>query len=293
MLINQMVPGSRGRMTLVIAWAGMMLVVAGGLRAAGDSQDAPSLPTLLERAADYVSGYEAQFSGLVAEEHYTQVVRILARTMSRRVLRSDVLLIREEGNGWFGFRDVFEVDGAQVRDRGERLYRLFIKPAPGALDRANAIMAESTRFNVGSIKRNINLPTMALAFLRKENLDRSQFTLGGSEIVAGERTRIVEFVETLTPRIISTPDGAPARGRAWLDVASGRVVQTELAIDSVVSLTKVLVTYAPQPRAIGVIVPVRMEEEYRVGPQEAITGVAEYSNFRAFTVETKIGKIGR
>ena len=189
------------------------MIVVAGLRAVGDSQDAPSLPTLLERAADYVRVYEAQFSGLVAEEHYTQVVRIQTRTTRRRVLRSDVLLIREDGTGSFGFRDVFEADGVQVRDRDERLYRLFIKPAPGALDRANAIMAESTRFNVGSIKRNINLPTMALAFLRKENLGRSRFALGGLEIVAGERTRIVEFVETLTPRLISTPDAVPANSR--------------------------------------------------------------------------------
>jgi len=274
----------------VVTGAGVcvLLLVAGGLRAAVEQQSAPALQEMLARGASYVTTYEEQLSGLVYEEYYTQVVRVHARTTARRVLRSDVLLVLKEGAGWYGFRDVFEVDGSPVRDRDQRLYRLFIEAAPDAVDRANAIVHESARFNVGSIKRNINVPTLALAFLRRENLARSEFSFRGVATVGDAQARILEFSETRTPRIINTPDRAAVKGRVWLEVDSSRVMQTELTIDSVAALATVLVTYGPQARVPGVLVPVKMEEHYRVGPREVITGSAVYSNFRAFKVETTI-----
>ena len=54
-----------------------------------------------------------------------------------RELRSDLVLIRTgDLLGWQMFRDVFEADGGPVRDRQERLSRLFEQPARVALEQA-------------------------------------------------------------------------------------------------------------------------------------------------------------
>ena len=266
----------------------MALGIVAGVQTAAGGQAGPALQALVQQATDSVATYEKQFSGLVSEERYTQVVRIHAQTTIRRVLRSDVVFVHEPGAGWYGFRDVYEVDGTAVRDRDQRLKKLFVDAGSDVLARANAIVAESARFNVGSIARNINLPTLALSFVRRENLSRSRFAPGGVGTVAGTRAHVLEFQEIQGPSLITTPDGAAARGRVWLAVDDGRVLQTELTIDSVAVLATVLVTYGPQNRLPDVLVPVRMDEQYRVGPREAIAGSATYSNFRAFNVDVTI-----
>jgi hypothetical protein len=62
------------------------------------------------------------------------------------------------------FRDVFERDGKQVRDRQERLAALFLKGSSrSAFEQARAIMDEGARYNIGNVARNINMPTLAAA----------------------------------------------------------------------------------------------------------------------------------
>ncbi len=47
----------------------------------------------------------------------------------KRDLKSDVLIVRgPAGERWMQFRDVFEVDGKPIRDRAERLAKLFLEP---------------------------------------------------------------------------------------------------------------------------------------------------------------------
>ena len=59
------------------------------------------------------------------------------------VLVSDFLLVQVPGEGWLPFRDVFERDGKQVRDRQERLAALFLKGSSrSAFAQARAIMDE-------------------------------------------------------------------------------------------------------------------------------------------------------
>jgi len=84
---------------------------------------------VLAKAVDYVAGYQRQYSMLVAEERHVQRTRTEQQT-----LRSDVLLVRPPGlDAWVSFRDVFEVNGRPVRDREDRLKRLFLDGSPEAL----------------------------------------------------------------------------------------------------------------------------------------------------------------
>src|SRR5215510_7370665 len=144
---------------------GCLVIAVLGVRSGAQSR--PTLQDVLARAAAYVERYEQALSGVVAEEQYVQdiVTTDTADDVRHRTLRSDVLLIRPRGaDRYFQFRDVFEVDGEAVRDRSDRLERLFLQSS-GGFDAGLAITRESARYNIGRIDRTINVPFMAMLFL--------------------------------------------------------------------------------------------------------------------------------
>ncbi len=106
----------------------------------------PTLPAVLQRTAEYVKAYQTKLAGIVAEEHYRQsVVRIFPPPSQRvtplpqnRELKSDLLLVRLAGDDrWVQFRDVFEVDRKPIRDRDERLFKLFLEPTSSSRMKAD------------------------------------------------------------------------------------------------------------------------------------------------------------
>ena len=110
------------------------------------ADDRPPLQTVLDRVTDYVVRYQQEISGVVAEERYVQDSDKSDRPyLTHREMRSDVLLVRgtlADGapQGYVQFRDVFEVDGEPVRDRSDRLTKLFMTPATSLRRQAAAIM---------------------------------------------------------------------------------------------------------------------------------------------------------
>jgi hypothetical protein len=261
--------------------AGLIMAAAISISTAAQSRNA-ELPPLLSAAADYLAEYEQKCGAVVSLESYNQdVQRGSARSV--RQLKSDMLVLSIGAAGWLGFRDVFEVDGRPVRDHDERLFQLFLKPSADSLAQAKKMLDESARFNIGQVTRNINIPTMALTYLKREYQSRSRFSDKGEDVVSGVRARVVEFQERASPRVITTPDGSPAGGRFWIDPATGRVLRTELMLSGAVYLT-ITVTYAPQARLGDLWLPVSMRETYRRGG-ELTEGRASYSNFRQFNVD--------
>jgi hypothetical protein len=276
-------------------------------------QPPTGLGELLDRASRYVESFQRNFGSVVAEERYQQTLRRVlgANTTSvqrggmgpvETVLVSDFLLVQVPGEGWLPFRDVFERDGKQVRDRQERLAALFLKGSSrSAFDQARAIMSESARYNIGNVSRNINVPTLPLPFLLAQNRPRFSFKPGTPRRCSGCPEReskdkrdgnvpgfVIEFNETARPTFISTTNGhdLPVSGRFWVDESDGTVLRTELhALDTNVE-AHITVTYEPDP-SIGIRVPVRMEERIRRArdPME-IRGIATYSRFRHFQVHT-------
>src|SRR4051794_26778093 len=149
----------------------------------------PDVDAVLDKAGDYVAAYERTFVGIVAEESYRQEVRGVGRTDQRgfaaegqgqrRDLKSDLLLVRAPaGDRWVQFRDVFEVDGKPVRDRAERLARLFLQPSASMQQQIDDIAAASARYNIGGVNRNVNLPVLALTVLEPQN--RAWFSFKGA-----------------------------------------------------------------------------------------------------------------
>src|SRR5262245_31481762 len=148
-----------------------MIAFVFAVGALGAAADTPTLQHVLARAAEYVAALEEQLSGIVSEEQYVQEVRGRQRDVVEwRRLKSDLLLVRPIGSrDWMQFRDVFEVDGIPVRDRQERLVEIFLSPTSNTQSQTTAIISESKRYNIGAVERSVNLLTLALRFLERNN----------------------------------------------------------------------------------------------------------------------------
>jgi hypothetical protein len=214
-------------------------------------------------------------------------------------LRSDFLLVKpERGDEWVSFRDVFEVDGVAVRDREERLRRLFLEPGVQARTQLMAIMEDSARFNLGAVERTVNVPLFCLRFLTPENRPRFRFKTAGRRQSDGVDVWRIEFEERARPTIISdrADHDMPAKGWFLVDQVTGAIAESGLRIDEQGFTTEIIVTFRRDP-ALGMWVPARMDETYRTARQRSMTGMprlepivegtAFYSNFRRFQVKTE------
>jgi hypothetical protein len=252
---------------------------AGANRPDARGDDARELQALLSCVVGYVAGYRQQYSGIVADEDYIQ------RTPTAQVrLRSDFLLVKTEADeGWVSFRDVYDVDGAPVRDRDDRLKRLFLEPTVDAARQLQTIKEESARYNLGGdVTRNVNVPLFPLLFLDPGNVSRFQFRLGGRRDSQGRRT--IHFEERQRPTIVKD---MRASGSFLVDEASGAVVQTRtIYADALNQTAEFVVQYREDPK-LGMWVPSSMNELYLGSTGSMIvTGTAVYSTFRRFQVTT-------
>jgi hypothetical protein len=244
-----------------------------------------SLEALLVRLGAYVDQYEQDLAAVVSEERYLQeVAEMNGMFGDKRTLRSDLLLAKAGDLGWVAFRDVFEVDGKEVRDRSDRLVDLFLKPTGDSGAQVRKIVDESSRMNLGWVSRNINVPTMVLQFAKTAEQHRSEFKRGGTtEVSIGVEGREIRFQERAVPRMIETRDGAAASGKFWIDEATGRVLRTELRVSTGSTTATINVGYAEQPK-LKLWLPALMNERYSTPRQPVITGRAFYENFRQFNV---------
>src|SRR4051812_17091040 len=261
------------------------------LRAAAQTPE--PLDAILDLAGDYVAAYEKNFVGIVAEETYRQEVRGIGGTDPRgfaveargvrRDLKSDMLLVRAAaGDRWIQFRDVFEVDGKPVRDRAERLAKLFLQPSASTQQQVDDIAAASARYNIGGVNRNVNLPVLALTVLEPQN--RAWFSFNGNR--KGSSQFDLEYREERSGTLIRTAgdQSMPSHGRFTIDVATGQVLSSELIAESESLRAQIDVVYAADP-AMGILVPREMREKYATKGGSHIEGRATYANFRRYQVK--------
>jgi hypothetical protein len=261
-----------------------------------------ALTDVLSRAGAYVVEFQKQLAGIVAEEHYVQQTsnrsmssfRSTAQPPMARDLRSDLLLLKPEGlDRWIQFRDVFEVDGRSVRDRDERLMKLFLQPSSSTASQADNIIAESTRYNIGNLQRTVNVPVLALSVLDPMTQRRFQFsrTRDAKPKLTGapkaEAFWTIEYEEVSARTMIRTTNGRdmPCRGRFWIEPETGRVLLSELTAEDTALRAAIDVAYQADP-AIGLLVPSEMRERYDIrGDGSRVDGTATYGKFRRFQVK--------
>jgi hypothetical protein len=241
---------------------------------------------LIERTGRYIEEYERAFAALVSEERQVQsIVGADGRVKKTRELRADFLLIKT-GPEWAQvFRDIIEVDGKAVRNRDERLRKLFLENPRTAVAQATAIAKESQRHNIG-MNRQGNSPLLPLLFLHPRTRARSRFVASADSIA---------FEEVETPSLLGTRRGnvrfnMPARGTLVVDPGSGRVLSGEFAAigPPATYSTSLVVKYAEDPR-LKLMVPVSVRERYWFEHQpktDRLEVEATYSNIRRFDVIT-------
>ena len=266
------------------------------------ADDRPPLAVILARVGDYVVRFQQQISGMVAEEHYVQNSDKSERPfVTHRELKSDLLLVKSEGetNGYVQFRDVYEVDGDPVRDRDDRLAKLFMNPSESGKKQASQIMNESARYNIGTIERNINTPMLVLILFDPTYQHRFKYSVSTEHkgtprglpkspafTLAADAWEI-DYDEIATPTVIQgDKQDARSHGRIWVDPETGRVLVTELVNEAKTVRSTIRVSYQSPP-VDGVLLPVVMRETYVVKNRfYTFDGEATYGNFRRFSVNT-------
>jgi VWFA-related protein len=259
-----------------------------------------SAAEVMKHVGAYVEGYGDAASVLVGVEKYEQKSATIGRNRAivarnTRKLTSEVALVRNSSaiGGWLAFRDVIEVDGKPVNDRGTRLATLFDGRLPD-LEEAKRITDESTRFNLGGpVYRTFNVPTAMLFFFAPDNLRRFAFKTRGRESIGGADATVIDFHETATPTLVMNGAGrdVTSSGTLWIDPADGHVIKTRVTLKGYAgssSSAKVEVTYR-HLTDVDMWVPASMQEEYSTNAGD-LTGEAEYVDFRRFRTSVKIKK---
>jgi hypothetical protein len=205
-----------------------------------------------------------------------------------------------QSNGYVQFRDVYEVDGDPVRDRSDRLLKLFVNPkSDESKKQAAEIMNESARYNIGSVLRNVNTPMFGLILFDPTYQPHFKHTISTEHkgtprgLPKSDAFRLaadtweIDYEEVTTPTVIQG-DGQDAKshGRIWVDPETGRILITELVNEAKTVRTTIRVSYQSMPLE-GVLLPVEMRETYLLKNRfYTFEGAATYGNFRRFSVNT-------
>jgi formylglycine-generating enzyme required for sulfatase activity len=274
---------------------------------AGQPPARTDLAAVLDRAGWYLDYFVDEFENVVAEETYAQDSSQLLPTISpasgrgaisqpqsaaemlrarHRDLRSDFLLVKSpETEALVPFRDVIQVDGITVRDREARLAKLFLTATTDTMAQAEHIREEGARYNLGNMRSTLGNPVLALGVLQQTYQPRFRFSLSKEDRGFGPAVAVVEYKEVASPAMIRGEAGRdlPAHGRLWVDIATGRVLKTELQVEQPAVRAIVTTTFQAEEKS-GIAVPLEMREQYTFGNGNRVNTVANYGRFRRFDV---------
>lgn len=277
----------------------------------------PSVP-LIVRLGAAVDAWEQDLGSIVADERYAQTVVRLPRSgatrgsnrppREERRLESELTLVHfDHPSAWIGFRHVRRIDGREPEAR----------PTPaqvlddGALswdERWRRVLDLSASFNIGSVARDVNLPTFALAALRSANQARFRFSSPRSDRLNGEAVQVIGFRETGRPTLVGGLRGrdVPLQGQVWF-TGDLRVRRTEILLRDRVApanggreedrvreeelTSRITVTFGPDPN-VAAWVPLEMRERYEDSWGETTTGAATYTNYRRFRTSGRLVRPG-
>jgi hypothetical protein len=243
------------------------------------------LPATLARTSAYVDRVIDRVVDVVSDQREVQH----RDAATSRELTAHFFVLRVKGTGeYVQCRELMSADRRSVVDRhaGE------LDDLVGALGRAGSTPELAARCRATDAKAreydlddigSINQPLMAVLFLHAQYRDRFTFTLGAIDRKMGG-ARVLAFAERPPAHYGPTL----AHGRVWIDDQTGAIRQTELLFgDAGTFLNRIVTTFTLDP-ALGVNVPVRLEESFgskqsgatSMGAPPGITGVVTYGAFR-------------
>ncbi len=218
-------------MPRTVALVVLLTGIPAGLGAQVGNTPGSGFTTIIGSAMRYAMAYEQKFALLVAEETSVQELQRppnpgdnlsqrnpgggmrAGGAIERKIIRSDFLLVQlgGDGEGWMPFRDAFEVKGSRLRERNDRLLKLFQGDDKEKFEKAAKLSEETARHNIGNVARTINIPTLAMMFLHPRVNERFEFTDDGEETIAGRVLRRAAYREAARPTLIKTTRGRDAR----------------------------------------------------------------------------------
>lgn len=279
----------------------VLLAVECAVPVAAVQRPAPSsLRDVLLRVAEYIRTSTPEWANIVAEETYEQ--ERASKPSSARRLLSDALLVVTGRDELMFFRDVTTVDGRMVPDKTARLQELFVAPAGKVADVVWRVAYESERHHLAGGSFVVTNPWKVVAVLQTRFQGRLRLELGDEAQDLGPGVRELRFTEPPLAgserNVLDPLGGAPlfgeegGRGRAWVDVASGRILKTAFSPGQDQRTASSTVTFARDTR-LGVMVPVSMATTW-VDPdtKRPVEGLASYRNYRRFDVRTELNLPG-
>ena len=257
----------------VAAMAVVALDLAGATVVHTQSQD---IDELRRRVGVYARRFITEFSNVVTEEQYEQR---FANSARRRRLKSDFLLVAYPGKRELVmvFRDVREVDGKPIRDKEDRMTRMFVQPFDNAVRRARDIHRDGLRFNIDNGR--MMDPLTVIGYLQLEYQGGFRLTRGDIARDLGPDVRVIDLVPTAARG--RTANAA----RAWISESTGEIFKTELRSGFGARAQTTTTTFSPDP-VLKIRVPAEMRDDVPRGGDDFI-GVATYSNVRRFEVTTE------
>jgi hypothetical protein len=266
------------------------------------NQPGSGFTTVLSSAMRYAMNYEQKFALLAAEEHYVQELMRppnpgdnLSRSnpgggmraggqMNLQTIKSDYLLVQlgGDGEGFMPFRDAYEAKGRKLRERNDRLLKLFTSNDKSRFEKAAEFSKDTAKHNLGNVARTINIPLLAMMFLHPRVNERFEFTDGGEDTINGRILRKAIYKEVARPTLIKTSRGRDLAmtGTLWIDPFNGTVVKTELNAADPIVRSQVIVTFR-RDEALDLWVPEKMEEYYKAySAVDDILATATYTNVR-------------
>ena len=280
------------RSTIVAAvMASAGLAVHGGSVLEARKAD-PSVKDLVARTQAYVSNFESRVAYGVFDEDYTQADDAGTSHFQRTMHGELFLTFLPTDKDWIAVHDVAEVDGQPVPDR-ESLQALLQRAPLQSVGREVAM--RNARFNIGTIARNFNEPTLALLVLEPARAFTFSFSLDRVEDDGtGVKVATLRFSEKGdTPAtLIRGPRGeeVQSKGDFLVEVGTGRIRRTHFTLN-LPDLSVSLETFYGYDPHSDLWLPALFQERYerkKNGPHEVISCEANYTNFRTFDVLGRI-----
>jgi formylglycine-generating enzyme required for sulfatase activity len=138
------------------------------------------------------------------------------------------------------------------------------------------------------MRSTLGNPMLALGVLQLTYQPRFHFSLGKEDKSAGPGVWVVDYKEEAPPAMIRGEAGGDlfSHGRLWIDLATGRIVKTELQVEQPTVRAIVTTTFRFDER-FGIFVPAEMREQYALSTGNRVTMVATYGRFRKFGVSAE------
>ena len=268
---------------LLIAIGSVVAVAMTVAVSSGQQKVDVSTKAVVSAASKYVVDYETKFKFVIADETYGQATfDSERRETGRRSIKGELFLT------FIPADDFIEVDGTPVADR-EDLRTLLQKGETSSIVRS--VLTRNARFNLGSIVRNFNEPTLALLILEPKRVNGFSFDREEILQVAGRTKVRLSFRERDRPTLVRDANGRPvyARGELTIDAETGRVEHTIIELVDGPILARLTTTYAFDEK-VEMWVPAGFAERYErtKGEREVILCDADYTNYRRFEVTARI-----